>query len=66
MKLHYPILTQIVDRRHVSESIDKVIAYAISRLDAMPTKDQEHFIADCKKIHRENQKLYIQVMRGII
>jgi hypothetical protein len=71
MKLSFPILSQIVDRVHVSSSIDHVLSYAISRLkqgqktfDSMPTASQRKFIQDCKKIHKVNQKMYLHVMKG--
>jgi hypothetical protein len=70
-KIHFPILGQIVGRCHVSDSIDSVLSYAISRLkhgqktfDAMDCESQHAFIADCRQLHLENQKLYITVMKG--
>jgi hypothetical protein len=71
MKLSFPILAQIVDRCHVSDSLDKVVGYAISRLkkgqkdfDTFPLSKQEKFINDCDKIHKANQKTFLHVMRG--
>jgi len=67
----HPIIRQIVDRCHVSETHEEVLEYAISRLkegqitfDAMPKKDQTKFKRQVKTCHSKNIKQYCQIMNG--
>lgn len=71
MNVH-PILRQIIDRDcHVSLTNREVMRHVISKLKdgyrtfrAMPKRDRRDLLRQCIACHRENWRLYVEVMRG--
>ena len=71
MKPH-PIIRQIIDRDcHVVESNRHVIRHVVSKLtnrwrtySALSRDDRREFMRQCIEVHRENQELYRDVVRG--
>lgn len=64
-----PILRRIVGQQHVGQSDESVIAAVIERMkkgafDKLSTSDQKAFREAVVKVHRENQKMYRDVMGG--
>ena len=70
----HPIVRQIIDRDcHVSMSNREVIRHVISRLRngyrtfrEMPKAERRELLEQCRHQHRENFRLYVQVMSGQI
>lgn len=68
----HPIIRQIIDRDcHVAESNLAVIRHVVSKLKngyatfkAMPKGDRREFILQCIRHHRQNLKIYVEVMSG--
>ena len=68
----HPIVKQIINRDcHVSMRNREVIRHVISRLKdgwrtyrAMPRKDRKALMLQCIRCHRENWRLYVDVMSG--
>ncbi|HMP71428.1 MAG TPA: hypothetical protein PKA76_18920, partial [Pirellulaceae bacterium] len=68
----HPIIRQIIDRDcHVAESNLTVIRHVVSKLKhgyvtfkAMPKGDRREFILQCIRHHRQNLKIYVEVMSG--
>jgi hypothetical protein len=71
MKIH-PIVRQIIDRDcHVSATNRDVIRHVISKLKhghrtfrAMAKRERRDMMKQCIACHRENLRLYADVMRG--
>jgi hypothetical protein len=67
----HPMIRQIVNRCHVSDSNRTVIRYIISRLRdgyttfrAMPRRQRRLLMRDAIAVHKANRALYTRVMRG--
>lgn len=71
MRVH-PIVRQIIDRDcHVSLTNRQVIRHVVSKLKdgfrtyrAMPQRDRRTLLRQCIACHRQNVRLYIDVMQG--
>jgi hypothetical protein len=71
MSVH-PIIKQIIDRDcHVAMTAREVVRHVISRLREgyktfreLPKPDRRRFVEDCVRRHRENFRLYANVMSG--
>lgn len=68
----HPIVRQIIDRDcHVSMTNREVMRHVISRLRngyrtfrEMPRAERRELLQQCRHQHRENFRLYVQVMSG--
>ena len=66
-----PMIRQIVNRCHISESNRQVIYYLISRLKdgkktywTIPKVERKQILKAIIQYHRENKQMYYDVMRG--
>ena len=72
--MHNPMKTalySIVARCSVADSHRDVLTYAISRLkpsywQAQPLSFRVKFARACRELHKENRRLYRDVMRGML
>ena len=65
----HPIIQQIVSRLHVGTPDDEVVTTVRSKIKKrywakLSEQDRADIACEARRVHRENQKLYRDVMRG--
>ena len=69
--IQHPVISRIVGRFHVSESILSIVRQSIIAMQksrkkffSMPKKHRRYMIAACIQHHKINRNIYRQVMTG--